>query len=202
MRRVLLATSLVLAGCSDSDPEHHPPADVDEYCKAVCVRIHECDDTRDQAMCTDGCKKQSAAAAPKLRPNYILALESCVLAKDCGILLAGGAVNACAAEVNATLAPSPKAIELCDTWEATTVRCGGSVSYDKGLCLLTTKQYSDGALDDTSACLDDECTLVTECIRAALGLGSLDNSCHYASDGECDEPMYCAPGTDSADCDV
>lgn len=27
-----------------------------------------------------------------------------------------------------------------------------------------------------------------------------ENSCEYAFDGECDEPDYCAPGTDSYDC--
>jgi len=28
----------------------------------------------------------------------------------------------------------------------------------------------------------------------------LNNSCRYAFDGECDEPRYCAVGTDTFDC--
>eukprot|EP00658_Telonema_sp_P-2_P073034 TRINITY_DN620_c0_g1_i3.p2 TRINITY_DN620_c0_g1~~TRINITY_DN620_c0_g1_i3.p2 ORF type:complete len:102 (+),score=21.71 TRINITY_DN620_c0_g1_i3:115-420(+) len=27
-----------------------------------------------------------------------------------------------------------------------------------------------------------------------------DDSCRYAKDGECDEPLYCRTGTDSTDC--
>jgi hypothetical protein len=30
--------------------------------------------------------------------------------------------------------------------------------------------------------------------------GGGDNSCEYANDGECDEPLLCAIGTDSTDC--
>ena len=35
--------------------------------------------------------------------------------------------------------------------------------------------------------------------RALQGSTSAD-SCRYADDGECDEPTYCAAGTDSTDC--
>ena len=29
---------------------------------------------------------------------------------------------------------------------------------------------------------------------------TLNNTCRYAYDGECDEPRHCAPGTDTFDC--
>jgi hypothetical protein len=205
MHLFLVAEIFASTGCSDGDPKAHEQADtappaVNVYCNAVCERIHECDETRDQAACVRGCEKQSAPAAPKLRAGYATALEACVVAKDCVTLLSGGAVDACAAEINATLPQSHEGVELCDAWEATTARCGGSVSFDKGLCLVTTKQYSDSALKEATACGAAECTVLNDCIRAALGLGSRDNSCPYANDGECDEPRFCPVGTDVADC--
>jgi hypothetical protein len=204
MHLVLVAEIFASTGCSDANPKAHEqadtPTDVNVYCNAACERIHECDGTRDQAACVRGCEKESAPAAPKLRAGYVTALKACVVAKDCFTLLSGGAVDACAAEVNATLPQSQEAVELCDAWEVTTARCGGSVSFDKGLCLATTKQYSDSALEEATACGGAECVAVDDCIRAALGLGSRDNSCPYANDGECDEPRFCPPGTDVADC--
>ena len=203
MHLVLLAEIFAM-GCSDDEPIGQVPADtaaeVRVYCNAVCERIVECDNTRDHAGCVRGCEKESAAAAPKLREGYVPALQSCVVAKDCFTILSAGAVDACADEINRTLPQSQRAVELCDVWEATTARCGGSVSFDKGLCLVTTKQYEDSALLEATACGDEECSVVTVCIRAALGLGSIENSCPYANDGECDEPRFCTPGTDVADC--
>jgi hypothetical protein len=198
---VLMAAFAALASCSDDDPKEKS-ANVNAYCEAVCGRTHECDNTQDQVTCTNSCKNSTAATAPKLRSDYVSALQACVLAKDCASMLTGDAIYACAEEVNASIAPSPAGTDFCTAWEANSTRCGSTL--DKAGCLDIVKQYNDAALREAQSCTDKECTVMDSCVGAALGAdvggGGGSNSCQYAYDGFCDEPDLCTTGTDSADC--
>ena len=77
-----------------------------------------------------------------------------------------------------------------------------------GLIAVGSEECDDGNEEDGDGC-SSECEIEYgyECMNeegmaSECWFGDSDgsNSCEYAYDGECDEPEYCDPGTDTSDC--
>ena len=174
------------------------------FCSAACSKVEQCDSTADTSTCTASCQNSYAVIGPKLRPEFVAGMSNCFTNKDCATVLSGDADAACADEAAAALAPSAAGTAFCDALQSAANQCGGSS--DKASCLAAVKQFSDPALQAAQTCTGKACTEIDSCIEAQLGLSSGgssssgSNSCEWAFDGYCDEPEYCAPGTDTYDC--
>jgi hypothetical protein len=201
--RWLLAAAL--AGCSANDDPNDAvrgragEADLVHYCDTLCRRDVECFDGVDPAECDLSCAESSAGVEDRLNQEYVAMLDACIAEMDCDVLVTQS-TEPCVNEVDATLPPTMAGKSFCEALDATRDECGQI--FAKATCLQISKQFNEFALGEAQACTRQACTEIYRCISAAFGVTEdIDpNSCIFAGDGVCDEPEYCVPGTDSADC--
>lgn len=93
-----------------------------------------------------------------------------------------------------------------------TARCSTS-EVDEASCRESCATVAQGlgssceaAIGDVGSCFDDNSScddLFESCedeITTFSAICTLDSSCPYTNDGVCDEPEFCAAGTDTVDC--
>lgn len=138
------------------------------YCESRCAKLEECDPSRDRQTCTASCENELAARGPKLRPEYLSYLESCVVAEQCESVQSGDAEALCAEEASASLAPTAAGVAFCDVLAA--VADGCELSADKDVCLETVQPYSSATLTTAKLCLSKACGEIDACVAAELGI--------------------------------
>lgn len=169
-------------------------------CATACQKINECDVSENVSECTTECA--SGMETSKLRADYLSRVSSCFVAKDCASVLNGSAEYSCVDEAVASLAPTATASAFCTGFSNAALGCDATV--DIAECLGSAKIYNDVALQGAQTCFAQACSQVQGCVDAQLGIESSppvgEDSCQFAYDGMCDEPVLCDYGTDTYDC--
>jgi hypothetical protein len=141
-----------------------------DFCGALCDREQKCDNALDTQTCANSCVNADAAVFPRLRPDVVSMIVDCFSGEDCKTVLAGAAVQSCASEAVARVAPSDAAVQYCDDLSAAKNKCGTSIA--KASCLDTAKLYTDDAIGQSSNCTKRGCTEIDACVAAVFGFST------------------------------
>jgi hypothetical protein len=139
--------------------------DATQMCAAICMQLYTCDNTKDVQICRSGCLNDLTVFFSKLRPDALGEIDGCLKRKDCATVLKGSAAafSTCAAEAQASRAPSAVGTDFCNRYEAATTRCG-QVGFNRAKCLDEVKLYKDAVIMEGIACTDKACTLIESCV--------------------------------------
>ncbi len=191
MRKIfaIVAATLAAACATTTKTEVVPPPDpngqqtsdtapqitsAQDFCSALCDREQKCDNSLDTQTCSNSCVNADAAVFPRLRSDVVSMIVDCFSGEDCKTVLAGAAVQSCASEAVARVAPSDAAVHFCDDLSAAKNKCG--TSFTKASCLDQAKLYNDDAIGQSANCTKRGCTEIDACISAVFGFQTTGSS--------------------------
>lgn len=140
---------------------------VAEYCTNSCSQAHGCDNSISQQTCTNTCKNNFAALAPKLRKDFLSSASECISNEDCQSVQSGNAHDKCSDEAVAVLSPSATGTSFCTDYENAAEKCNSE--FDKAACFEYAKTYNDASLTEAKACFEGDCASIDACVSATLG---------------------------------
>lgn len=140
---------------------------VADYCSTSCGQAHGCDNSISEQTCTNTCKNNFAALAPKLRKDFLTSASECILSEDCQSVQSGNAHDKCANEAVAVLSPSATGTSFCTEYESAAEKCNSE--FDTAACFEYAKTYNDSSLTEAKACFEGDCASIDACVSATLG---------------------------------
>jgi hypothetical protein len=137
-----------------------------DLCHHFCDRVHTCNGGSNVSLCVNDCESTNGKVLPKLRTDYVGAVEKCLDDTSCKVM--GASVfQTCIQTAHDAMTPSAATTKYCDDVVAFQERCGNAPA-DPEACADEAKVFDDATLGQYGACLARECGAALGCQHAAF----------------------------------